>query len=500
MFIHVWAEGNERYLSTTKLLASVNHVVINEVELNPPENDNYLTVEEWVELYNPTDTYVDISGWTLSTTHGTTETFTIPQGTVLASHSYSVFWSGSQWLDNDDESVVLRDNGSTEVDRTSTKSDNDNNSLSWQRYPNGEDNWSFRSSTKGTSNGADTEPPTILSVSQNPQVDSVAPEDEVTVNALVVDYGSGVNGVTLNYTKNDEGWFSIEMVKAFGNSWSTTISAFPENTIVTYVIIAEDKAGNRVIAEETGYMVSNGENTTPPDTTSPTITVTSPQNTTYATTTVPLIFTVDETTSWIGYSLDGQNNVTITGTVDLTGLSEEAHILVVYATDNVENTGVSSTIHFTVYVAPPEVTPSDTEPPTIVSVNQIPLEDFVNTEDEVTVNAIVSDYESGVNKVTLKYTTGNGDWLSLEMTNTTNLSWSATIPKFPENTNITYIIIARDNVGNTVTTEEIGYDYGYHVIPEFPNWLILPLFMIATLFVMFIKKLKQQKIPNHPMA
>lgn len=254
MVIHVWAEDNGCYLSTAKLQASIDHVIINEVELNPAGNDNYLSVEEWVELYNPTASNVDIGGWTLSTTHGTIEIFTIPQGTVLAADSYYVFGSGSQWLDNDDESVILRDNGGTEIDRTPTKSDDDNNSLSWQRYPNGEDNWSFRPSTKAASNGEDTEPPTIVSVSQNPLEDFVGPEDEVTVNALVSDYESGVNKVTLNYIKNGGGWCPIEMTNTAGNSWSATIPAFPENTNVTYVIIAEDKAGNTITTEETGYI------------------------------------------------------------------------------------------------------------------------------------------------------------------------------------------------------------------------------------------------------
>jgi hypothetical protein len=33
-------------------------------------------------------------------------------------------------------------------------------------------------------------------------------------------------------------------------------------------------------------------------------------------------------------------------------------------------------------------------------------------------------------------------------------------------TNVTYMIIVEDNAGNVATTEEIGYKYQYHVIPE----------------------------------
>ncbi|MCW4041697.1 MAG: lamin tail domain-containing protein [Candidatus Bathyarchaeota archaeon] len=133
-------------------------MVINEIESNPSGNDNYLTVEEWVELYNPSKSSVDIGGWTLSTTHGTTVTVTIPQGVTIGDKGYYVCKRGSQWLDNDDESVVLRDSEDTEVDRSLQISDGENDYQSWQRYPNGLDtdlnsDWRFHSSTKRSSNG-----------------------------------------------------------------------------------------------------------------------------------------------------------------------------------------------------------------------------------------------------------------------------------------------------------------------------------------------------------
>jgi parallel beta-helix repeat protein len=84
------------------------------------------------------------------------------------------------------------------------------------------------------------------------------------------------------------------------------------------------------------------------DTTPPTITILSPQNTTYNTTSVPLTFTVNEPTSWIGYSLDGSANITIIGNTTLIGLSEGFHNLIVYANDTSGNMGTSNRIYFTV--------------------------------------------------------------------------------------------------------------------------------------------------------
>jgi hypothetical protein len=82
------------------------------------------------------------------------------------------------------------------------------------------------------------------------------------------------------------------------------------------------------------------------DITPPEITVISPQNETYYSSMVPLEFTVNEATSWIGYSLDGQANVTIGGNTTLTA-GDGSHLVVVYANDTSGNVGSSSIVHFT---------------------------------------------------------------------------------------------------------------------------------------------------------
>ncbi|MCJ7613190.1 right-handed parallel beta-helix repeat-containing protein [Candidatus Bathyarchaeota archaeon] len=80
----------------------------------------------------------------------------------------------------------------------------------------------------------------------------------------------------------------------------------------------------------------------------PAITIVSPENKTYSTTDdVTLEFTVSEATSWIKYSLDGQANVTITGSATLSGLAEGTHSITVYAQDTDGLTGMSEIIYFT---------------------------------------------------------------------------------------------------------------------------------------------------------
>ena len=65
------------------------------------------------------------------------------------------------------------------------------------------------------------------------------------------------------------------------------------------------------------------------------LTVTSIQNTTYASKDVPLSFTVGKEVSWTGYSLDGQANQTAQPNTTLTGLSYGSHVLTVYAQDSI---------------------------------------------------------------------------------------------------------------------------------------------------------------------
>jgi len=58
------------------------HVRFSQVAYDMPGND---TLEEWVELYNPAATPVDVSGWKIRDNF---RTFTLPAGTTIAAHGY----------------------------------------------------------------------------------------------------------------------------------------------------------------------------------------------------------------------------------------------------------------------------------------------------------------------------------------------------------------------------------------------------------------------------
>ncbi len=117
------------------------------------------------------------------------------------------------------------------------------------------------------------------------------------------------------------------------------------------------------------------------DTTPPVILIYSIANQTYYSSDIPLNYNVNDSISWIGYSLDRQANVTITGNTTLTGLSEGAHSIIVYSNDTADHMGYSDTVFFS--VAKPEPTPTST--PTLT-----PTPETTNSEPTATPETTIS--------------------------------------------------------------------------------------------------------------
>jgi parallel beta-helix repeat protein len=83
----------------------------------------------------------------------------------------------------------------------------------------------------------------------------------------------------------------------------------------------------------------------------PQVTLLSSENGTYVGS-FPLNFTVNKPAAWLGYSLDGEANVTVAGNITLSGLATGLHNLTVYATDVYGTTGASETVTFTIEPEP----------------------------------------------------------------------------------------------------------------------------------------------------
>ena len=129
-----------------------DHVVINEVDTNPFGDDS-LAISEWVEIYNPTDSDVDLSGWEIASTTVLKKTFTIPDGTVISPEKHLTFTYAKVWFTDSSESVELRNSSGDIVDNTPEISDLENDFMSWQRSYDGHSDWEFSLGNAGGSNG-----------------------------------------------------------------------------------------------------------------------------------------------------------------------------------------------------------------------------------------------------------------------------------------------------------------------------------------------------------
>ena len=133
------------------------NVVINEVDINPPGDDS-ATISEWVELYNPTDSEIDIGGWKIASTTVLKKTMTIPFNTVIEPGQFLTYSYQNVWFTDANESVELRDENNIVIDKTPAITDIQNDFTSWQRLYDGYDfdsssDWKFVTSTAGSSNG-----------------------------------------------------------------------------------------------------------------------------------------------------------------------------------------------------------------------------------------------------------------------------------------------------------------------------------------------------------
>ena len=155
-----------------------DNVVINEVDINPPGNDAS-SISEWVELYNPTDSDIDIGNWEIASTTVLKKTMTLPPGTIIKSGQFLTYSYQTVWFTDIGESVELRNENGLVIDKTPILSDTLNDFKSSQRIFDGfdldqSDDWKFVTSTAGSSNGklVETENSNDLTVGVSSEKDS----------------------------------------------------------------------------------------------------------------------------------------------------------------------------------------------------------------------------------------------------------------------------------------------------------------------------------------
>lgn len=205
--------------------------------------------------------------------------------------------------------------------------------------------YSFINDTAGNSNISEIRYITVDT--QHPYISNVEPGNNswvkgiILVNVTAGDSGSGISSVIANIS-NSTSYISYNLINS-GDIWNISLNSTQlEDGDYNLSIYVWDQAG---------LMNSTG-NTIHLDNTPPVIAIASPSNTTYSDTSILLNFSVNENTSWTGYSLNGASNITSANTT-ITAVSG-ANNITIYANDSSNNRG-STIVHFYIDESPPSI-------------------------------------------------------------------------------------------------------------------------------------------------
>jgi len=141
LFLSPLAGALPEELNSTDSLANLGSVVICQVELNPPGDD---LDREWVKLLNPGDGEVKMGCWTISSSCGGALQKILPE-TVIPSGGYCTLKYEVPWLNDRNETILLKDETGAIVDFTPELNDTGNDNCIWSRlFCEGEvDSWSY---------------------------------------------------------------------------------------------------------------------------------------------------------------------------------------------------------------------------------------------------------------------------------------------------------------------------------------------------------------------
>ncbi|MBK7958072.1 MAG: lamin tail domain-containing protein [Bacteroidetes bacterium] len=145
---------------------AIGQVVINEIMASNTTivKDNAGEYDDWIELYNTSNSAFDLSGYYLTDSSGDLKKWKIKKGTIIPAKGYVIFWAdedSSQGNTNHvnfklsslGEMVLLVDSNKNIIDQITYGAQVTDKS--YARYPNGTGPFSIRTSTHNYSNGGE---------------------------------------------------------------------------------------------------------------------------------------------------------------------------------------------------------------------------------------------------------------------------------------------------------------------------------------------------------
>jgi hypothetical protein len=200
-----------------------NNVVINEVDTNP-NGDDSAGPFEWVEIYNPTNSDVDLSGWQIASTTVLKKTFTISDGTTISPGDFLTFTHHKVWFTDSNESVELQNADGVVIDKTPSVTDLQNNFLSWQRTYDGYSDWEFAIATAGGSNGK-----LIETSESSPTVVTVSSDE----SSYLFDDTAIISGTVSKRMYVEQPYFQTEpvLINISGPNYYQSVSLYPDTNL-----------------------------------------------------------------------------------------------------------------------------------------------------------------------------------------------------------------------------------------------------------------------------
>jgi len=217
-------------------------LVINEVASNNGDPN-----PDWLEIYNPSDVEVDISGFGIYDKPAAK--YTIPAGTTIAAKGYYVLVCdvalaggnptlyGAFGLSSGGESVFLVDPSAAIVDQVDFPALSVG--VSYARIPDGGDVFQNSNPTKGAANSNTNEAPVIIAT----LITNVDDNSDYDFVVAASDAG-GVRDVKLYIEAGSEVKF-IEMAPIGGGFYKYRIPAMAVGTVVKYYVVATDETAKK---------------------------------------------------------------------------------------------------------------------------------------------------------------------------------------------------------------------------------------------------------------
>lgn len=218
---------------------------------NGAGQDEFGENDDWVELYNPTDSPIDIAGYSITDNLGDPVKFVIPGGaptvTTVPAHGYLLIWFdsqpdqgplhvGSNLSASGEDIGFYTPSGQPLTELTYGPQTTD---VSFGRTSDGGDTWDFLlTPSPGATNGSGggNPKPVISGVTLDPATPGAG--QAVTVRATITDNGT-VASASLFYRVGAGDFASVTMTLAAG-TWSAGIPAQAAGTTVSYYLRAVD--------------------------------------------------------------------------------------------------------------------------------------------------------------------------------------------------------------------------------------------------------------------